>query len=40
MKIAFYNNKYQVLDNNNKILLITHSKNIAKSFLEKLVDNN
>ena len=33
MKLEERDNKYIVVDDNNKILLITHSKNIAKNFL-------
>jgi hypothetical protein len=35
MRIEERNNKYLVVDDNNKILLITQSKNIAKNFLTK-----
>ena len=33
MKLEQCNNKYLVVDENNKILLITQNKNIAKNFL-------
>jgi len=35
MHIEERDNKYLVVDDNNKILLITQSKNIAKNFLTK-----
>lgn len=33
MKLEQHKNKYLVVDENNKVLLITTNKNIAKNFL-------
>ena len=35
MQIEQRDNKYIVVDDNNKILIITHSKEIAKNYLTK-----
>ena len=35
MKLEERDNKYLVVDDNGKILLITHNKNIARNYLTK-----